>query len=221
MGKNRKDARAKQQASASPASKTTAIDIPEEEQWRIIKESGILKQAGASTAAAEASLEGEDEDYEISPLADEVFRALYLVIPMSFLLLLMDILVHYQYGRKPPFEDLRDRMLPGVPSAYERMPTVQRYAHTRTTVIYVFVFYSNRYKTDKRVQAALFWLSCIAGTRLIWLLNRGNWLTVMQQCPPIATAWVYAVVQLNLGPAVLSLVVAAAYTRYKGFTLSI
>ncbi|KAH9853809.1 hypothetical protein C2E23DRAFT_776710 [Lenzites betulinus] len=203
MGKNRKDMRAKQQASASSASKTTAIDIPEEEQWRIIKESGILKQAGASTAAQEAALGGDDEDYEISPLADEVFRALFLAIPMSFMLLLMDILVHYQYGRRPTFLDLRDRLLPGVP------------------IIYVFVFYSNRYKADKRAQAALFWLSCLAGGRLIWLLNRGNWLTVMQQCPPAATAWIFAVVQLNLGPAVLSLVVAGAYTWYKGFTLNI
>lgn len=91
------------------------------------------------------------------------------------------------------------------------------------------------------MQAAFFWLSCIAGTRLIWLMNRGNWLVVMRQvsspstphsyecvlryryrqCPPIATAWIYAVVQLNLAPAVLSLVVAATFTWYKGYKLNI
>ncbi|KAI0676827.1 hypothetical protein C8Q78DRAFT_1073603 [Trametes maxima] len=203
MGKNRKDARARQHAAAAAASKSTAVDIPEEEQWRIIKESGILDQLPSENKEKQGVSEDEDEDYEISPLADEIFRALYLVIPMSFMLLLMEILVHYQYGRKPPFDALRDRMLPGVP------------------IIAIFVFYTNRYKDDKRMQAALFWLSVASGTRMVWLLNRGNWLTVMQQCPPIATAWTYAVVQLNLGPAVLSLAVAAGYTWYKGFELKL
>ncbi|KAI0663013.1 hypothetical protein C8Q70DRAFT_485127 [Cubamyces menziesii] len=202
MGKNRKDVRARQQAAASAASKTTAMDIPEEEQWRIIKQSGILEQIPSTTPKGQTE-ENEEGDYEISPLADEIFRALYLAIPMSFMLLLMEILVHYQYGRKPSYDALRDRMLPGVP------------------IIMVFVFYTNRYKTDRRVQIAFFWLSCICGTRMVWLLNRGNWLTVMRQSPPIATAWIYTVVQLDLGPAVLSLIVTATYTWYKGFKLTL
>ncbi|KAI0637774.1 hypothetical protein C8Q77DRAFT_388114 [Trametes polyzona] len=203
MGKNRKEQRARQQTAATSTSKSTAVDIPEEEQWRIIKESGILKQVAPEGRRGGTQEDDEDGDYEISPLADEVFRALYLAIPMSFLLLLMEILVHNQYGRHASLAALRDRMLPGVP------------------IIFVFVFYSNRYKADKRMQAALFWLSCISGTRLIWLLNRGNWLTVMQQSPPIAVAWVYSVVQLNLGPAVLSLIVAAIFTWYKGYKIKL
>ncbi|KAI9001165.1 hypothetical protein BD414DRAFT_473821 [Trametes punicea] len=201
MGNNRRETRAKQKAAAAAASKSTAIDIPEEEQWRIVNETGILKQVTSSTKKEQAR-EDEEEDYEISPLADEIFRALYLVIPMSFMLLLMEILVHYQYGRKPSYVTLRDRMLSGVP------------------IIAVFVFYTNRYKRDRRMQIGLFWLSCISGTRMIWLLNRGNWLTVMKQSPPIATAWIYAIIQLDLGPAVLSLIAAATYTWYMGFKLT-
>lgn len=137
MGKNRKDIRAKQQASAASASKSSAIDIPEDEQWRIIEQTGILKQAG--TSGSKVPAEGNDEeDYDISPLADEIFRALYLAIPMSFMLLLMEMyvsippsayqygssvllrrLVHNQYGRHATFDALRDRMLSGMPSAYQ------------------------------------------------------------------------------------------------------
>ncbi|KAI9063361.1 hypothetical protein FKP32DRAFT_1650961 [Trametes sanguinea] len=201
MGNNRKERRAKQQTSGT-SSKSSAIDIPEDEQWRIINQSGILKHISSEDKKKDAPEDDSDEDYEISPLADEIFRALYLVIPMSFMLLLMEILVHYQYGRKPDYDTLRDRLVSGVP------------------IIAFFVFYSNRYKTDRRVQIALFWLSCICGTRLVWLLNRGNWLTVMKQCPPIATAWIYAVVQLDLGPAVLSLMVAAGFTWYKGYQIT-
>ena len=90
MGKNRKDVRARQQAAASAASKTTAMDIPEEEQWRIIKQSGILEQIPSTTPKGQTE-ENEEGDYEISPLADEIFRALYLAIPMSFMLLLMEM----------------------------------------------------------------------------------------------------------------------------------
>ncbi|EIW61746.1 uncharacterized protein TRAVEDRAFT_117733 [Trametes versicolor FP-101664 SS1] len=218
MGKNRKDIRAKQQASAASASKSSAIDIPEDEQWRIIEQTGILKQAG--TSGSKVPAEGDDEeDYEISPLADEIFRALYLAIPMSFMLLLMEILVHNQYGRHATFDALRDRMLSGMPIIF--VFVFYSELHQRTDTPATSCLLSNRYKTDKRMQAAFFWLSCIAGTRLIWLMNRGNWLVVMRQCPPIATAWIYAVVQLNLAPAVLSLVVAATFTWYKGYKLNI
>ena len=136
MGKNRKEQRAKQQTAATSTSKSTAVDIPEEEQWRIIKESGILKQVAPEGKREGTQEDDEDGDYEISPLADEVFRALYLAIPMSFLLLLMEMyvysrcsrevpqwvlqdsssLIHNQYGRHASLAALRDRMLPGVPS---------------------------------------------------------------------------------------------------------
>lgn len=61
------------------------VDISEEEQWRIIRDSGVLKEI--QTADAEA-----DEDKPLlSPFTEECFAALSLIIPFCFLLLLMEM----------------------------------------------------------------------------------------------------------------------------------
>jgi len=39
------------------------------------------------------------------------------------------------------------------------------------------------------------------------------------QCPPLATIWVYTVLQLDLGPAVLNLVVVGIFVWLKGLKL--
>lgn len=68
------------------------IQISEEEQLRLIKQSGILEQIQVSGQNHEASStpprasEDDNEDY---PLAEEIFAATTLLIPMSFLLLMM------------------------------------------------------------------------------------------------------------------------------------
>ena len=70
------------------------LDIPESEQWRIIRESGILKQIPKEGQAAGATQGGADEEPEgLSPFAEEVFNAIMLIIPMSFMLLLMEMYV--------------------------------------------------------------------------------------------------------------------------------
>lgn len=72
----------------APAQKgNEKLDIPDDEQWRLINESGLLKKLDA--ASPELSTEAPDE---IS-LGDEVFDAALLVIPFSFLLLMMDMSV--------------------------------------------------------------------------------------------------------------------------------
>jgi hypothetical protein len=61
------------------------LEISEEEQWRLINETGILKEAipRRNTATVE----------EDTPLAEEIFGAVTLIIPFSFLLFLFDMCV--------------------------------------------------------------------------------------------------------------------------------
>jgi len=35
------------------------------------------------------------------------------------------------------------------------------------------------------------------------------------QCPPLATIWIYTIVQLDLGPAVLNLLVVGGFAWWK------
>lgn len=39
------------------------------------------------------------------------------------------------------------------------------------------------------------------------------------QCPPLATLWIYTIVQLDLGPAVLNLIFVGAYVWWKDLKL--
>ena len=67
------------------------LQIPREEQLRLIEQTGILKKVPTSEHAnstpPRASQENIDE--EEYPLAEEIFAALTLLIPVSFLLLMM------------------------------------------------------------------------------------------------------------------------------------
>lgn len=64
------------------------IEISEEEQWRLINQSGILK--GPALQAIQRP-ESVPEPEEEPSLGDEIFNAILLIIPFSGILLLMEL----------------------------------------------------------------------------------------------------------------------------------
>ncbi|KAK7470742.1 hypothetical protein VKT23_002162 [Stygiomarasmius scandens] len=159
MARNRKREQQKLESLRPSEVKSTTqkplLDIPEEEQWRIIQQSGILHKIS-------------DEDTKIPapepvPLAEEILDAAFYITPLSFLLLLLEILVHNQYGQTLTLQAALDRMVPGVP------------------ILSAFIFYTKRYKNHRAVQAFLLVISLLVGTRMVWLLARGSWVVNMRQ----------------------------------------
>ncbi|KAG5644063.1 hypothetical protein DXG03_009153 [Asterophora parasitica] len=189
MARNRKAKTSKSVPSEDPPD---ATEIPEDEQWRLVNESGILNKMTIPRAG----------DKETKPeLPEEILDALIIIIPICFVLLLMEILIHFQYGKHPTWEALVERMTSGAP------------------LISIFVFYTTRYKAHRRTQLLLFILGTLSGSRLLYLLDRGSWTVNMRQCPPLATAWVYAVVRLDLLPAVLNLGAVGTYVWWEALSL--
>jgi hypothetical protein len=82
MARNRK---AKAENSSEPCPN---LEISEEEQWRLINETGILKEAIPRPSAVVEAEEKED-----TPLAEEIFNSVILIIPFSFLLLMFEMCV--------------------------------------------------------------------------------------------------------------------------------
>ncbi|KAI0079682.1 hypothetical protein K474DRAFT_1683073 [Panus rudis PR-1116 ss-1] len=199
MARNRKSKASKQSSNKGEMASKPLVDIPEAEQWRIIKDSAILASVPRDKGTADAG-ENDEED-GMSPLSQEIFDATTLIIPHSFLLMMMEILIHYQYGRHPTYTALSNRMISGVPSTHD--------AH----------FFPNRYKYLRQMQAGFFFLSITVGSRLVYILNNASWTVNMKQAPPLATVWVYTIVQLNLLPAVLSLVTVYGWLWYKGYKI--
>jgi hypothetical protein len=71
------------------------LEIPEDEQLRIIANSGILHKVTGDVDASEPPLLGIREEEKPS-LGDEIFNAVLLIIPFSFCLLMMEMCVRLQ-----------------------------------------------------------------------------------------------------------------------------
>lgn len=79
MSRNRKS---KTKVVDKTAQATNDIQISEEEQWRLVNETGILKDA----IPRPSLVEGEELSF-----GDEIFNAVILIIPFSFLLLMFEM----------------------------------------------------------------------------------------------------------------------------------
>ena len=80
-----------QKESLNQNQKETLIDIPEADQWRIIRESGILQKVDSNSTKQQTTATKEEEEQLLSPFWEEFFAATSLIIPHCFLLLMMEM----------------------------------------------------------------------------------------------------------------------------------
>jgi len=115
----------KRQTATNPRQNTPDFQISKEEQLRLIEQTGILNRVSdrEPRANSRSTPPRENDDDGEYPLAEEIFSATTLLIPMSFLLLLMYILIHFQYGQEPSWGVISDRMLSSVPT-HEVAPSI-------------------------------------------------------------------------------------------------
>ncbi|KAG2152148.1 hypothetical protein BD769DRAFT_1342820 [Suillus cothurnatus] len=186
------------QAAQTTPTQKPIVEISEDEQWRLIEQTGVLRKISDIQNPGDSEI---TDDVEPLPLADEIFNAVVYIIPSTFFLIMMDILIHQQYAKKPTAGEVAGRLVTNFP------------------ILSIFVFYTTRHKANPRMQLALFILSLGVGPRMIWLINRGSWLVNMRQCPQFATIWLYTVVQLKLNWAVLALVMIGTWAWFTEMKL--
>ncbi|KAG7097053.1 hypothetical protein E1B28_004444 [Marasmius oreades] len=173
-----------------PLESTPAQEMPEDEQWRLVNQSGILSKI--PEAPKQKTLLEEE-----APLANEILDATLYIIPFSTLLLVMDVIIHNQYGEYPPLKEFAGRMASGVP------------------ILGLFVFYTKRHQDNRRTKFLMFLLSVCVGPRLLYILARSSFTVNIRQAPPLITLWIYTIVQLDLGPAFLNLVICGLFVWWK------
>lgn len=169
------------------------LNVPVDEQKRLIKESEILQKLDAHS-------EDTDED-EALTIADHIFNAIVLIIPCASLFIMMDLLAHRQYSQPATFKGEFGRLAETLP------------------FLSIFIYYTTKNKTSRLCQLALLITSLFSGTRMVYLINRGSFLKVMRQTPPLGALWVYAIWQLDLVPAVISLVAVYGWVKWKGLKI--
>ncbi|KAF8340489.1 uncharacterized protein EI90DRAFT_3117024 [Cantharellus anzutake] len=221
---------AKQQSSTqSYKAREREEHIPESEQWGIIQNSGLLDSYDGPRARVlkrntssgrfqevdpydietdnEEEEDSEEEREEGGPqepptdLPDKIFDAVLLVIPLTFLWLMMDILVQQQYNIEPTIMDEVRRVGRAVPA------------------IIIMVGFTAHRKAERWLQALMFWASIAVGMRLVYVVNKSPRLTVIRQGPPLTVLWVYMIIQLHLPSAIISLMLVAAGIKYLGLKI--
>lgn len=92
--KTQKDTSRTSKLKADPNSLMEEINIPEDEQWRLIKESGVLEKLRPSEVAGssnKALISREETSEEMLSLGEEIFSAIIMIVPFTFLLLMMEM----------------------------------------------------------------------------------------------------------------------------------
>ncbi|WVF71361.1 hypothetical protein IAT40_006165 [Kwoniella sp. CBS 6097] len=146
---------------------------------------GAVPGGGAGVEVGEE----EEEEEEV----DEVFNALILAVPFSFLYLLLDILVHLQYSHRPTWGMLAKHLMTAIPT--------------------------NRHPTHFATNPLLMASSTGSGCRLMWLVNKGSWSVVTEQAPSMGTLWILTIVQLPLSRAMIALAAVGGWLWYSGMKL--
>ncbi|CAG8523405.1 1264_t:CDS:2 [Diversispora eburnea] len=228
MGKSTQEERRQRKNTQDTNNKEEILDdIPEDEKIRLIKSTGILenfKESGVRIVQTEVGKEpkireikeGEEEEREGEKRESEeieeeegedpyahgiVFQAFLYTIPLCAVYCVMDILVHRQYSETVLLFPVATRIFRVSP------------------LLWGLVYYTNKNVSKNWMQLLMFMGSLICGSYLIWVVNNANYIGVMKRCPPLATLWIYFVIQLRLLPSCLSLLGSYIYFKYMGFKL--
>ncbi|KAI9101387.1 hypothetical protein DFS34DRAFT_614295 [Phlyctochytrium arcticum] len=179
-------------------------DLPEEEQWRIINETGILHKLGSSNQPLASKSKGKSIGRPAEAQEPPVLVALLLGIPLTLLHGTLDYIVHlqYDYAERFTMQHILRRQLPMLP------------------LLCFFIYVTSRVKDWRAVQAAFMVGSVGAGCRLIWVSQVDETFGAMLQTPGLAVMWIYFVIQMKLSYAVASLVGCFLYYNRAFFEIN-
>ncbi|KYK56630.1 deacetylase-like protein [Drechmeria coniospora] len=231
MAKHRKEQTAagsiklRQPVRGAPTEKTL-LDFAQEQnlfQQADRRQAELRKQRGEEfRQGTENDDDGDDDDDKgkpkdadaatLSPGAERFMEAALWTVSLTMLHFTFDVLVQHQYGIEVIW-----------PSVWTRA--------AKAWLGFLFIFYvlhpheSNatlvprlpaRFQHRAR-QSIFFFLSVISGCYLIHISNSYGYLATMKQAPPVACLWLWAVMELDLLPAVLSLAFAVVFLWQRGY----
>ncbi|KAF7559263.1 hypothetical protein G7046_g4904 [Stylonectria norvegica] len=148
----------------------------------------------------------------LSPGAERVLEVMLWTVTLAILHFTFDVLVQNQFGTSIKW-----------PQVWIRT--------ARAWVVFAVLFYplhpheANpvlipglplKYQRSIR-QATFFTMSTVCGCYLIHITNTYGYLATMKQAPPVGCLWIWAVVELDLLWAVLSLALAAGFVWQGGY----
>ncbi|KAJ3036818.1 hypothetical protein HDV00_002371 [Rhizophlyctis rosea] len=172
----------------------------EEDQWRIINETGILHKVAENDSKTKRGNKkrSQPEEYEDIP---PLFLSILFALPLTVLHGGLDYLVHVQYDYADHFNITRvlSRQLPLFP------------------ILITFIYFTSKYKFHWLAQSLFTVASAASGTYLVYVTKEDQTFGGMLKTPGLAILWIYSVIQMNLALAIVSLAGTFLYYHKEWF----
>ncbi|KUI63027.1 hypothetical protein VP1G_10164 [Cytospora mali] len=159
--------------------------------------------------------QGDDEDEEgLSPTAERIMETLLYSVSLAMLHFTLDVLVQRQYGETVEWYNIVER----ATQAFMVFAALVYALHPHSAVTTVVPGLPLGYQPAAR-QTIFLAISLVAGCYLIYITNEYSYLAVLKQAPPVGALWVWSVIELNLGLAVLTLAGSGLFFWQGGYTI--
>ncbi|KAJ6261940.1 hypothetical protein Dda_2739 [Drechslerella dactyloides] len=141
-----------------------------------------------------------DEEEEAEVIGD-AGQAFFFAIPLMMLLSAFHILVQKQYLQEMDYWEIVSRSV-------------------KSFIPIWFIVYLTHPRRDIPIIQAIFTATAIgSGCWMVYNVNMHGYYAIMKMVPPLGTLLVYAVIQMDLLPAVLSLAAIGGYIWYNDFAI--
>lgn len=240
MVRERKEKRAKniklKQPDRSGPTDKTLLDLANERD--------LFKQAAAKERQnkRQDGEEDEDEDDEgegLPPGAERILETMLYSVSLAMLHLTLDVLVQQQYALEMEWFKVIQRALQALMgmlshdlstsllmvslltslSCLQTVFTALVYAlHPHAAATTVVPGLPQRLQNYAR-QAIFLVMGTVAGCYLIHITNKYSYIAVLKQAPPLGCLWVWSIIELNLGLAVVSLALSGFFFWQGEYTI--
>ncbi|KAM4062625.1 deacetylase-like protein [Hirsutella rhossiliensis] len=187
----------------SAPTEKTLFDLAEE---RHLFQQAAVRERQKNDDAAAAAI--------VSPGAERLLEAALWTATLAMLHFTFDVLVHHQYGT----EIVWPALLARTATAWTIFLFLFYFLHPHDSSPVLVPLIPLRHQRPLR-QAIFFAMSVASGCHLIYVSNTYGYLATMKQAPPLGCLWLWAVVELDLPAAVLSLVLAGLFLRQGGYEI--
>lgn len=230
---NAKDIKLRQPDRSGPTEKTL-LQIAEERNLFSMADQQQRKNQGSEDETGQEAKGGDEESGQLSPAADRFMETILYAVCLAMLHFTLDYLVQHQYAMEIEMDTIVKRTLQALLGLLR--PHMIPFHRIRVSdlilcavfAVLVHVLHPHpanttfipglpkRYHNPMR-QAIFFVTSIASGCYLIHITNKYTYIAVLGQSPPLGCLWIWSVLEMNLGPSVLSLAGTFLFFWAKGY----
>lgn len=177
-----------------------------------------IRRKGKDTLGLKATGKGDsgdaDSDEEgLDPAVDHVMDSFFYGVSLAILHVTLDVLVQHQYAMRINWRGIFKRGVLGLLLFTFLVFVLHNHPGNE------FLFGIPK-RFQSKVRETLFFAASVGcGCYLIYVTNKEGYLRVMKKTPSLGCLWVWSVVEMRLGIAIMSLMINALYMWWAGLSL--